>query len=153
MAATAKFRGIDYSNESTSFGAYLGVTDLDNTTLDGVVTDLEALQTALGNFTLIPMYFQLKAVDEPVASVASNEYAQRESKARVRYQDDVTGARYAVEVPGPILTGRLVAGSQFFDLAQAQVAAFVTAFEAVVKAPGTDNAVSVINIQHVGRSI
>lgn len=153
MPATARFRGKDYSGEGSSFGVYLGVTDITGATLDGKVTEMEALKTAVGNFSLMPMAYELKAVSQPVVGQATNEYGQRESKARVRYSDDVTGAQYEVEVPAPVLTGRLSPGTQFFDLAQAQVAAFVTAFEAVQRAPGTDNTVTVLNIQHVGRAL
>jgi len=78
--------------------------------------------------------------------------AQRERKWLVFYHDTTTAKKYRAEVPTALLTGNLVAGTDLADLAATNIAAFVTAFEAVVKDPDTGlNDVEIDKIQHVGR--
>lgn len=149
----AKFRGKDFGGESTSFTAPLGVTAVTNLTFDDFAADIAAIAAALANFSYIPLHEQFVAIDEAVSDQATDENGQRESKARVKYVDTITGSSYDIEIPAPILTGRLTAGSSFFNLAQAQVAALVTALEAGMRAPGTDNVINIVSIQHVGRNI
>lgn len=82
----------------------------------------------------------------------TSESAQRERKWLVFYHDTTTSKKYRVEIPTALLTSNLVAGTDLADLAATNVAAFVTAFEAVVKDPDTGlNAVAIDKIQHVGR--
>lgn len=150
---SAKFRGKDFGGEPTSFTTPMGVAAVTNLTYDDFAADIAAVAAALANFSYIPLHEQFVAIDEAVSDQASDENGQRESKARVKYQDSVTGQSYDIEIPAPILTGRLTAGSSFFNLAQAQVAALVTALEASMRAPGTNNTITVVSIQHVGRNI
>jgi len=78
--------------------------------------------------------------------------AQRERKWLVFYHDDTTNKKYRMEIPTALLTGNLVAGTDLADLGATNIAAFVTAFEAVAKDPDTGlNDVVVDKIQHVGR--
>jgi len=90
---------------------------------------------------------------------ASNPSAQRESKLLVTYWDTVTQRTYNVSygtidftllhfMPG---AGDAVA-FKTGDGAPTEITDFVTAFEAVAKAPDTGNAVAVIGMRYVGRN-
>jgi len=82
---------------------------------------------------------------------AASPLAQRENKWLVRYTDNVTHRIFKGEIPTADLT--LLAGnSEFLDLAADEGLAFKNAFEAVVKSVD-GNAVSVISVQFVGRSV
>jgi hypothetical protein len=82
----------------------------------------------------------------------SSESAQRERKWLVFYHDTTTSKKYRTEIPTALLTGNMVAGTDLADLAATNIAAFKTAFEAVVKDPDTGlNDVEIDKIQHVGR--
>jgi len=148
----AGFSGVDYSGERSRFAVQMA--DLTAGNIVAQLALVDALVTALGNFSYIPFGNVVNARDVASVGQATNENGQREIKARVRYSDDTTGARFAVEVPAPVLAGALSPGTDFFDLADANVAAFVTAFEDLVKSPDDiTHTVTVINIQAVGRSL
>jgi len=93
-------------------------------------------------------------VDDVDVAAVTDPLAQREIKALVSYHDDVTGKKYRTEIPTlDLVTIGLVAGTDFVDLADTQAAAFVAAFEAVVKDPDTGlNTVTVDTIKFVGRN-
>lgn len=91
------------------------------------------------------------AVDETISGLkASNAFAQRETKWLVKYTD-ANGAMYSLEIPSANLA-YLVAGNGLADLAGTEMAAFVDAFEAFVVNPA-GAAVTIVEIQHVGRNI
>jgi len=81
--------------------------------------------------------------------------AQRERKWLVKYHDVVTGKKYRMEIPTADLAGtNLNTNSDEANLADVQIAAFVTAFEAVVTDPDTGlNTVNVDQILHVGKRL
>jgi hypothetical protein len=81
--------------------------------------------------------------------------AQREMKWLVKYHDTTTGKKYRTEIPTADLTGtNLVTNSDLANLADTQIAAFVTAFEAVVTDPDTGlNSVAVDEIEFVGKRL
>ena len=148
----ATFSGLDFSSERSKFSVQMA--DLTAGNIVAQLALVDALLTALGDISFIPFGNVVNARDVPSVGAATDEDGQREFKARVRYADDVTGARFSVEIPAPVRTGNLVAGTDFFNLAATDVAAFVTAFEALVKSPDDlANAVTVVNIQSVGRSL
>jgi len=149
---TARFRGKDWSNEGTSVSVFLGTTPVSSANYDATAAAVAALEASLNGISLIPLHQQLVAIDEEVNDKSTDEHGQRESKARVKYTSTVTGKSYSIEVPGPVMVGRLIAGSDFFNLAQTQIAAFVTDFETTAREPGTNNAVTVDSIQAVGRT-
>jgi len=86
--------------------------------------------------------------------VPTTPYAQRELKALVTYQGVTSGNLFQVEIPAPALIGNLVAGTDSFDLTATDVAAWVTAFVGVAKAPDdlTDSVI-VLSMRLVGRNI
>lgn len=81
--------------------------------------------------------------------------AQRENKWLVRYVGDATFKVFTTEIPGADLT-MLSTDPQtdFADLTGTEMAAFVAAFEAVVRSPeDPTETVTVRNIQFVGRRL
>ena len=148
----ASFSGLDFSSERSRFSVQM--EDLTAGNIAAQLALVDALVTALGDFTYVPFGNVVNARDVPSVGKATAEDGQREFKARVRYSDDSTGALFSVEVPAPVRTGNLTAGTDFFNLAATDVAAFVAAFEALVKSPDDlANSVTVVNIQSVGRSL
>jgi len=91
------------------------------------------------------------AVSSQSAVVNTNPLAQRENKWLVRYHDS-GNTRFTLEIPTADLS-LLDTGTEFLNLADAgPIAAFVTAFEAVVKSPDDPALTTTIDsIQFVGR--
>lgn len=96
------------------------------------------------------------------AAVVTDAEAQREEKWLIGYTDvtaelgaGVTnpyfGKSFVTSVGTAELTGNLSANSDFANLADTEVAAFVTAFEAFQRSP-SGGAVDVNYIKHVGRN-
>lgn len=84
---------------------------------------------------------------------ASSQQAQRERKWLVRYHDSVSGVKARVEIPCADATHLDTQARGFANMDDAgDVAAFVTAFEAVVLGP-TGNAAVIDSIELVGRSL
>jgi hypothetical protein len=76
--------------------------------------------------------------------------AQREVGIRVFYQDDTTGKKYHLTIPGPQVEDYPDAGSDDIDLASTDMAAFVTLFESNALSEA-GNAVTVYGARLVGR--
>lgn len=96
------------------------------------------------------------------ATLPSDEEAQREEKWLVGYTDTLAnlavgttnpyfGKKFTVEIATAELTGHLQVNSDFADLAETDVAAFVTAFEAFARSP-SGGTVNVNYIRYVGRN-
>lgn len=68
------------------------------------------------------------------ASIPTDISFQRERKYQFRYQGTTTFSKYRIEVPiADFSTDRLIPGSDDVDLTQTEIAAWVTAFETLVK--------------------
>jgi len=90
------------------------------------------------------------AVSSQSAVVVTDPLAQRENKWLVRYHDD-DGTKFTVEIPTAKLS-LLTLNNEFLDLTGLVAAAYVSAFEAVVKSPDDPTlGVTVDSIQFVGR--
>lgn len=149
---SVRFSIVDESGERSSHGLWLGNDAVTNLNYDAFAASVTALQAATDAITLASHAAQFKAIDESPTQ-ATDPYAQREAKWRVRYQSTVSPfKKYSVDIPAPDLTKK-TAGSQFADLSETDVAAYVTAFETEVREPDTDNTVTVLSIQHVGANI
>lgn len=83
-------------------------------------------------------------------SPASSNLAQRENKWLVTLEDQVTHRITSNEIPCADLS-LLASNSEFLDLSAGEGLALKSAIEAVVKFPGTQNAVFVNSVQFVGR--
>ncbi len=76
--------------------------------------------------------------------------AQREVGLRVFYQDDTTGKKYHLTIPGPQVEDYPAAGTDDIDITAGDIAAFVTAFEANAESEA-GNSVTVYAARLVGR--
>lgn len=150
---TLKLRGKDFSGEPTSVSIPLGSTAVTAGNYAAYAASIAALIAAIQPLSYIPLHEQFVAIDEAVTDQASNEEGQREKKWRVRYVSTVTGKRYHIEIPGSILTGNLIAGTDFLDISSGDGLAFKDAFEDEAREPGTTNTVTVSNVQFVGRTV
>lgn len=144
----------DFSNEVSKED--LTIVQL---TSGNVVATLALLDTLLGATQAITLgnaersrvVFREQNEDPGIPSDAN---AQRERKWLVVYHDTVTGKKFRTEIPTAKLTGNLVTGSDLADLGVSDIAAFVTAFEAVARDPDTGlNTVAIDYIKHVGKRL
>jgi len=112
---------------------------------------ISALYTAVLDLTLGSQAATSElAVSTQSAVENTNPLAQRENKWLVRYHDSA-GTKFTVEIPTADLS-LLDTGTEFLDLTGTEAAAFVTAFEGVVRSPDDPTlTVLVDSIQFVGR--
>lgn len=143
---------IDWSQESANMSMVVEqITAGNQVATLGLLDTLLAATQAITEGQAARSRVTLRVQDEDTTPPTA-ESAQRERKWLVFYHDDTTGKKYRLEIPTALLTGNLVAGTDLADLAATNIAAWVTAFEAVAKDPDTGlNDVVVDKIQHVGR--
>lgn len=89
-------------------------------------------------------------VDSGSETLPAIATAQREVGLRVFYQDDVTGKKYHLTIPGPQVEDYPDAGSDEIDISTGDIAAFVTAFELNALSEA-GNAITVYAARLVGR--
>ena len=148
----------DVTDEVGDFEVNVGA--ITPVSLAGFLTDFGNLQTATDNITLGIRARQSWTGDITIVSNAkpTNNAAQRESKLRVNYMDDVTEEGFSVSIP-TVDFAALV----FLDGAKDAVAfkaangataamiAWVTAFETIARSPRSDqNTVTVTKMKFVG---
>jgi hypothetical protein len=166
MAGFGSFTLLDHNGEITSTSFNTGnVTAL---SLPGLLTQFGALRTAIDGIVLGTISKEsLKVFDTPLSNdLPVDQNAQRERKWLVVYEDNLPffdaplnaipnegyRKRFSFEIGTADIANRLVPNTDRADLANTQVAAFVTAFEAIARSPygGTTN---VLEIRSVGRNI
>ncbi len=76
----------------------------------------------------------------------------RESKFLIQYYDNTTLKRYTTTIPTAVAAVTFIPNTDFVDLTDPDVAAFVGAHEAFAASP-EGNAITVLNIQFVGRNL
>jgi len=154
MGGIAQFTMNDYSNEKSRFEVFAG--DITAVSLPGFLTQFGALRTAVENITLGVVQQEAWVGDRTLLSntPATDPLAQRENKWRVVYTGDTSGKLYSFEIATAELAGgHLLPNSDFADLAEADMAAFVTALEAIGRTPDDDTeTITVSSIQFVGRN-
>lgn len=153
MPSEVQYQFEDYSEERSS--VRLSVVQLTAGNIAATEGQLTALETAMLGITLGELRQEsvIWRRDEVSVAPVVSALAQREIKWLVRYHDTVTGKKYRAEIPTADLNGRLVANTDLADNNNAQVAAFITAFQAVVRDPDTGlNTVLIDSIQFVGRN-
>jgi len=144
----------DFGGETTTTGLRLAVITAAN--LDAVVAAVGTLMTAMDGITVGQRRkFQILQADT-VVSLANplSALAQRETKWLITYHDDVSGKQYQSEIGTADYLLNIVPGTEFADLTDGGVIqAFVTAFQAVVKAPDDlSHAVTIDSIKAVSRN-
>lgn len=151
MTSRTTLKGKDYGKEVTRLG--FDIVQLTAANFDAQITLVQTLQTAVtavsyGAFDGITV----AALDTAVGPKATDVDAQRESKWRVRYDDDVQPEGNGSFEIGMADLSLLVADTGIMDVSAGAGATLVTAIEAAVVSR-LGNAVTVIDIIHVGRNI
>lgn len=144
----------DYSGEQSSFQVYNGsVTALTIATYLDQLGNLREATEAItkGNVT---KQTWVGDAEQFAAATPTDVFAQRELKWLVSYENAVSHKKYTLEIPTADPTGRLIAASDKANLAQTEVAAWITAFEAIGRSPENDvDGVNVLSMTLVGRNI
>jgi len=164
MGAIGSLTMLDYDRETSTMQFNTGnITAL---SLPGALTQFGALRDAVGDITNGTIsaeslnVFNTRLSNTPPA----DENAQRERKWLVSYEDvtaffdapvnaipnEAFGRRYTVEIPCADYEGRLLPNTDQADLANADIVAFVDAFEDLCKSPA-GGAVNVLQLTAVGR--
>lgn len=155
---------LDYSDERSSTGIHTG--NITAISLPGALTNIAALITAIDAITMGTLtYDALQAYRTARGTVPPTDpNAQRERLFRVHYVDNLPffddpvnaipnagfGKPFHFDVPTANfgLTDLFPINSDEADLAQTQIAAFVTATEALARSPygGTINIVKIVGV-------
>lgn len=165
MPGRLGFALLDYSREKSRFSFYTG--EVTAVSLPGLLTEVGTLRTAIDGITLGTVSDESLSVFETNLSNTppASELAQVESGWLVTYEDTTEffddpvnaipnegfGRLFTLTIPTADIVGRLQANSDFANLANAGIAAFVTAFEATARSP-YGGEVNVVSIKHVGRN-
>lgn len=146
----ATLSAIDHDNEGTSTSVGLVALTGANFVAQGVV--LEAVRAAVAGVSTLAyegtMYPAYVSPREEVAPAF--EYAQRETKWLVRYQDNVNGRVESFEIGGADLT-LLSPNTKTLDTTTPEGTALVDAVNTHVRSIA-GNAVTFISAVHVGRN-
>ena len=143
----------DFSGEKTV--STFSVADIDAANFDTEIAKIVALESAIADITIGAKYRRDVVLESPgLVAFPPDSEAQRELKWLVTYHDNGSVQRKLnVELGcADVIDGTLlIDNTDMADLDNADIAAFVTAFEAAVKAPWSGNAVTVERITLVGR--
>lgn len=143
----------DYSDETSTtrlnFGAVTAVS------IAGLLTQWGTWRNTLADIVLGIVGKETLVMDSTVLSndspTASD--AQVELKFMFTYEGDTSKKKYRFEVPTPDTT-KVLPGTDIVDLTDTQVAAFVTATEALGRTPDDDTeTITVLDARLVGRNI
>jgi hypothetical protein len=166
MPGKLGFAMLDYSREKKRFSLYTG--EVTAVSLPGLLTQVGTLRAAIEGITLGVVsdeslsVFQTNLSNSPPGS----ELAQNEKSWLVTYEDILPffddpvnaipnegfGRLFTLTIPTADLVGRLMPNSDFADLTDTEIGAFITAFETTARSPygGT---VNVTSIKFVGRNV
>lgn len=142
----------DYSEEKSSFKFNFGA--ITAVSLPGFLTNFGNLRTALGNIILGTVQKEMWVGDSTVLdnTPPASPNAQIELKFLVSYEGDTSKKVFRHEVPTPD-TSKVLPGTDIVDMTDADVAAYVTAFETIARSPDSDaETVTVLDMRLVGRN-
>jgi len=145
---------LDNTGEKSPVRVYNG--PITNLTIAGYVTAYGALEAAIAGITLGTL--AQRAVNTSTVTVsqtpAADTSAQRERKWLVTYQGDTSLKLFRLELPcADLADGHLIPNTDKADMENAEIAAFVAAFEAIGRSPDSETeTVTVLSIRHVGRN-
>ena len=157
MGHYGAFTLLDQTGEKSAFTFPHGAINV--AYLPTYLTEFAALRTAVAGITNGTIHKEMIVMDNTVLSSAlpGTNYAQRENKALVTYSGDTTGKLFQCTVPCLDLSAVTFnpGGGDALVLADGgAVAAFVAAFETIVRSPDNDaETVTVQSIRSVGRNI
>jgi len=145
---------LDHTGEKSAVRVFNGAINAG--TYAGYVTAYGDLETALAGITIGTLAQRMVNTATTTVSQTppADVDAQRERKWLVTYQGDTSLKLFRLEIPCADLSGgHLIANDDKADLADADIAAFVTAFETIARSPDSDTeTVTVLSIRHVGRN-
>lgn len=144
----------DFSREDSSVKMYNGA--ITPVSLPGFLTEFGQMRTAIDDITLGTVVEETWVGDKTdISNIApTNVFAQREMKWLVTYEDDVSKNVHYLTIPTADPTGRLIAGTDKANLAEAAMAAFVTRFNSFARSPESDqNTVTLLDVELVGRNL
>lgn len=145
---------IDYSEEKSTVTVLNG--SITAVTIAAYLTQLGTLRTATDGITKGVRIGGTWVGDNDILAAAAptDVFAQRELKWLVRYENAVSHKIYTLEIPTADPTDRLQPASDKADLADTEIAAWVSAFEAIARSPENDvDGVNVLDITLVGRNL
>lgn len=149
----------DATRETSSLTVFNG--DITAVSIGGFLTNLSALESATDGITLGTRRKSSWVGDDTTVtnSWPSDPAAQRESKLLVQYMDDTTEKPYTLTIPtvdfSKLVFVPLGGDAVLFSGADAttEIKAWVTAFEAIGRAPDDDtHTVTVTGMRYVGRN-
>lgn len=147
------FTFLDFSEESSSMRFHFGAITAG--TIAAFLTQFGALRTATEAIVIGELAGDKWVGDDTnYAAVAPTDpNAQRERKWLVQYEGVTTHSIYTVSIPTANIAGTnfLVPGTDEANLSTTEIAAWITAFEALCRSPEGEN-VNVLNIYAVGRN-
>lgn len=165
MPGRLGFTMLDYSREKAHFSFPTG--EVTAVSLPDLLTEVGALRTAIEGITLgVVSDERLSVFDTNLTNVPpASELAQIEAAWLVQYEDvteffdDPVNAIpnegfakvFTLTIGTADIVGRLQTNSDLANLANAGIAAFVTAFEETARSPYGGN-VNVLKITYVGRN-
>jgi hypothetical protein len=145
----------DYTNETSPFRVNSGA--ITAVSIAGFLTAIGTGRAAVEGITegIVAKEQWVGDSTDLSAAIPTAVTAQVERKWLIRYHDTVTQKKYRSEIPtAELVAGRLLTNSDFANLADADMATFVTWFNGFARSPDSDtNAVVIDSIQHVGRNI
>lgn len=145
---------LDYSGEKSTMTVLNG--SVSALTIAAYLTQLGTLKAATEGITKGVIAGSSWVGDKDILAAAppTDVFAQRELKWLVRYRNVVSNKIYTLEIPTADPTDRLLPQSDKADLADTEIAAWVTAFEAIARSPENDiDGVEVLDITLVGRNL
>lgn len=143
----------DYSNEISRVRIFHGA--ITAASIAGYLTQVGTLRTAIAALVLGVVASESITMDSTALSNATpaSPSAQRELKLQFNYEGDTTHKKFRFE----LATGDpavVLAGTDVVDLANSEVAAVITAFEAIGRSPDDDEeTVTVTDVRLVGRNL
>ncbi len=146
------FSILDYSEEVSSFRFNFGA--ITAVSIPGFLTNFGSLRTALGNIITGTIQKEAWTGDSTVLSNVppADTNAQVELKFLVSYEGDTSKKKFRHEVPTPD-TSKIIAGTDQVDMSDADIAAYVTAFETIARSPDSDTeTVTILDMRLVGRN-
>lgn len=165
MPGRLSFSLMDHSREKSRFSLATG--EVTAVSLPGLLTQVGALRTAIEGITRgVVSNEALSVFDTPLAQLPpADELAQVEVAWLVTYMDvteffddpinaipnEGSGRLFTVSIPTADIQGRLQPYSDYADMDDTDIQAFVSAFEAIARSP-YGGEVSVVSLKHVGRN-
>lgn len=144
---------LDYSEEKS--GTSFSIGAITAVSLPGFLTQFGNWKTALGDIILGTISKDRWVGDATDISNTppGSANAQIELKWLVTYEGASTKKRFRQELPTAD-PSKTIAGTDMADLTDTDIAAYVTAFEAVAKSPDDDaEGVNVLDMRLVGRNV